>query len=45
MVDAIVTAAKAVYGKPGDFENNAVRQGGRIRIGGGLAIARMPHRE
>jgi carbonic anhydrase len=26
MVDAIVPAAKAVYGKPGDFVDNAVRE-------------------
>jgi carbonic anhydrase len=29
MVDAIVPAAKAVYGKPGDFVDNAVRESAR----------------
>jgi carbonic anhydrase len=30
MVDAIVPAAKAVYGKPGDFVDNAVRENARL---------------
>jgi hypothetical protein len=29
MVDAIVPAAKAVYGRPGDFVDNAVRESAR----------------
>ena len=30
MVDAIVPAAKSVYGKPGDFVDNAVRENARL---------------
>jgi carbonic anhydrase len=30
MVDAIVPAARAVYGKPGDFVDNAVRENARL---------------
>jgi carbonic anhydrase len=30
MVDSIVPAAKAVYGKPGDFVDNAVRENARL---------------
>jgi carbonic anhydrase len=30
MVDAIVPAAKAMYGKPGDFVDNAVRENARL---------------
>jgi carbonic anhydrase len=30
MVDAIVPAAKAVYGRPGDFVDNAVREYARL---------------
>jgi len=48
MVDAIVPAAKAVYGKPGDFLDNAVRESakrtaaqiaGKSRIVAGLIKA------